>query len=115
VSAAASKPRSVFGHQLRTEIDERGVTVRELARRIHRANGPKWKDAESVRRSIARWMTTNPSTENRRECAIALGLDPSHFGTADDEDEESELFATLTEALDALVRHAVRRERERVA
>ncbi len=112
----ATKPRSLFGHQLRAELSKQDVSVRELGRRMHRAKPSKWKDASSAWRSVRRWIVgTSASTENRREVAAALGLDRDHFGTADGDDEEAELFADLSDALAALVRQQVRKATERAS
>lgn len=106
-----TKPRTRFGHQLRQELDRQGLSLRAFARRLNPSN------PEVARRSLAKWNagTVVPSLESRSAVAVALGLNPSHFGDDEDE-EESELYADLDAALNALVRHAVdraSRERER--
>ena len=112
---AATKPKSIFGHQLRAQLDKQNVSIRELGRRLQAQNPKKWSSAENARRSIAKCITgKGATTENRRACAVALGLDPSHFGSPDEDDEEAELYSSLTDALDALVRYTIKRERERV-
>ena len=83
---------------------------------MHRAKPDKWGSPASARRSVARWIAgASANGDNRSEVAGALGLPSDHFGVAEEDEEEAELFASLTASLLAVVRHENRRERERVA
>lgn len=110
LTATTPKPRTRFGHQLREVLERQNVSTRELARRMHRTRPLKWNSPDSARRSVARWVAGGTANgENRAEVAEALGLAPDHFGAAEDEEEEAELFASLADALVSIVRKEVRR------
>jgi transcriptional regulator with XRE-family HTH domain len=100
--------RTPFGARLRAELDRQGISNRELARRLDPA------DPEGARRSIARWLAprdraVTPSRPNVAAIAAALGVQPEELQPEEDDDEESDLAATLVHTLKALMRHERRR------
>ena len=94
MTTAARKKRSSFGRILRSELDEQGVTTRELARRI----APAPDKVESSRRLLHQYLSgeVSPRAEMRIRIAAALAIDAAVFT------EEAERQADREQLLDAL-------------
>lgn len=95
--------RMRFAIQLRAALDDQGISVRSLAKRINP------QTPETARSNLMRWLRGShmPSRTSRRAVAVALGLEPAHFETAANDDEDEDPVADLMEALRALVRQTV--------
>lgn len=98
---AATKPRSVFGEQLRRELDRQNLSVNKLAKRID-PQAP-----EIARRSLTKWIAGkhSPTRASRARVARALGVDPSMFDDGDDEEDEE-----LVRDLLSIIRRVARQE-----
>lgn len=86
MAATPTKPRSTFGEILKTELDEQGVTIRELARRMTASDD--FTEIESKRRMLQRYLRgdVQPNERVRNEIADALAVPRQRF----DEDRERE-------------------------
>lgn len=85
--------RTSFGQRLRRQLDSKGVSVRELARRI------RPDDPETGRRNIARWLAprdraVTPSRATINLVADALRID-SHELADDEEDDPAVALLNL--------------------
>lgn len=94
MTTAARKKRGSFGRILRTELDEQGVTTRELARRL----APVPEKVESHRRLLHQYLSggVSPRAEMRTRIADALAIDPDVFT------EDAERQAERERLMDAL-------------
>lgn len=94
MTTAARKKHSSFGRILRSELDERNVSIRELARRVAE-NEDK---IESNRRLIHQYLSgsVSPRAEMRSRIAAALAIDPGVFT------EDAERQAERERLIDAL-------------
>ena len=88
------KPRSPFGHLLREALDDTGVSVKELSRRIAKTPG----QAEAKRRLLQKYVTgeVSPGPDARDEISVALGIDGARF--AEDRERE-EKFQQIMNSL----------------
>ena len=89
--SAHAKPRSPFGQRLRLELDDAGLSIRELSKRLNQGQ------PDHARRNLTRWLANGgnvPTRSNRQAVAVALGLDPSTFDEDDDE-EDAELSGLI--------------------
>lgn len=64
-----------FADKLHAALDDQGISVRELARRLNPEN------PEAARSGIHKWLANKhePHRASRRAVAVALGLEPNHF------------------------------------
>lgn len=94
MTAAARKKRGSFGRILRSELEEQGVSIRELARRVAENEG----HVESVRRLLHQYLSgeVSPRIEMRDRIADALMIEPSVFA------EDAERQAERERLMDAL-------------
>lgn len=108
--AAPAKPRSLFGDQLRQQLDTHQTirSVRRLSQVM--ADGQQHK-AESYRRLLGKWIAgdSRPTIGSRYLVAQALEVDVAVFADGDDDEEEAELMDDLT----LVLRRLIRRELER--
>lgn len=82
------------------------MSVRELARRMQPGN------PEGMRRNIARWLSpedtaVSPSRASVNATADALGISPDAL--ADDEEEDSSVYAPLARAVRDIVRDELKK------
>lgn len=86
MATTTQKPRSPFGNLLRDALDETGVSVKELSRRI--AKEPH--QAEAKRRLLQKYVAGDvaPGVEARNEIAAALGVDPQRFAVDKEREEQ---------------------------
>lgn len=93
--ATMTRRRSGFGEILRRELDEQGVSVRELARRLTVEQPEK---LENMRRSLGRYISgeVSPGQSARETIAEALSVDHEIFA------EEAVHTARREKLLDAL-------------
>lgn len=96
--------RSVFGEKLRAELDNQGVSIRGLARKM----SPE--QPEVMRRNLARWIGgyNSPSRIHRVAVADALGVPREKF--TDTDDEEEDLVVSLVAAIRRVVRQELARD-----
>lgn len=96
-----------FSSKLRTELVKQNLGVRTLARRMDPGQ------PERARRSLNRWLNEGikPSPANRVAVALALGVPEDSFADDDDEEEDAELYAALSQ----LTRVIVSRVKEEAA
>jgi len=80
MATVTRKRRSLFGEILRAELDDQGVSIRALARRL----ASDEEHLENTRRSLMRYIQgeVSPGPEMREAIAVALGIEPTIF--ADD-------------------------------
>lgn len=71
-----------FAQRVRGHMEEQGLSVRGLARRMDPSN------VERARRNLHRWLDEGiaPNRASRREIASALGVDSESLSGADDEE-----------------------------
>ena len=79
------KPRSPFGNLLRDALNETGVSIKELSRRIGQDG-----HAEAKRRLLQKYISgeVSPGVDARQEIAVALAIDPERF--AEDKEREEQ-------------------------
>jgi transcriptional regulator with XRE-family HTH domain len=108
--ATPTKPRSVFGHQLRVQLDAH-PTIKSV-RRLARVMNPE--HPEPMRRLLSKWIAGDsaPTEESRARAARALGVDPSVFADEDDE-EDPAMSLTLDEFLRRRIQVVLREETAR--
>ena len=89
--------RTRFGTDLRKHLDQRGMSLRALARALNQSQ------PEVARRNLARWIGgyNEPSRLNRIAVARALGLPDETF--LDEDDEEADPVVDLVNAVRDLV------------
>lgn len=94
MAGTTTKRRSLFGEILRGELEQQGVSTRELARRLAADEG----SAENTRRTLIRYLQGEvvPGQIMREAIAEALSIDPTVF------DEGAERDARRERVLDAL-------------
>lgn len=97
MTTAARRNHSSFGRILRSELDDQGVTTRELARRL----APAPEKVESHRRLLHQYLSGNvsPRPDMRSRIAAALEIDPDVFTEDAERQAERE---RLTDALEPL-------------
>lgn len=105
-TALRQKPRSPFGNLLREALDETGVSIKELSRRV--AKTPR--QTEAKRRLIQKYVigAVSPGLEARDEIADALGIDRARF--ADDkerEEQREQILNALIPLADTLLELAI--------
>lgn len=94
--------QSRFVTRVRGEMARQSLSVRGLARKMDPAN------VDRARRNLHRWLDEGiaPGRASRREVAGALGIEAHEL--VDDDDEESDMSATLLQALRRFVRDEIR-------
>lgn len=105
-TATIQKPRSPFGNLLREALDETGVSVKELSRRI----APEPHQAEAKRRLLQKYVTgeVSPGAGARRDLAAALGIDPERFAVDQEREEQRrQIMNSLIPLADQLLEIAV--------
>ena len=104
--SATLPSRSRFGEKLRRELDQRGMSIRKLARTMN-PNTP-----EQARRNLARWIGgyNQPSRIQLVALCEALGVPLETF--ADDDDEEADPVVALMAAIRRVVRDELARSQE---
>lgn len=92
-------------------MHEQNVSSRELGRRLASAGT---LNAQDARRTVMRYLSGDvlPSADRRGELADALGVGRERLA-GDEDEEDSDLFLVLYQALRDIARHEIRRELER--
>lgn len=109
--AAREIQRTRFGEWLDGELRRQRLSRRKLAKRINP------HDPEGARRNIARWTAdiadaVSPSDASKDALAAALGVKREDM--PDDEDEEdADVYAPLTRAVQDIVRREVERANDK--
>ena len=87
--AAPAKPRSLFGQQLRAQL-ERHPNI-DSVRRLAHAMAPD--RPEHARRMLQKWIAgdAKPTIASRYVVAQALGVDAAVFAEDDEDEDESEM------------------------
>ena len=93
-------PPSQFAALLRQKMEEQGVSVHALARRMSGVPEDSWdgmKAKEAYRRKINWWLHRGvvPNTHSRREIETALGLEPSELLIPQDTDDQLKLYRDM--------------------
>lgn len=98
MTTATRRRRGSFGRILRSELEEKNVTVRELSRRIAAVEGSK---PDNVRRLLHQYLAgeVSPRPAMRLRIANALAIDPGIF--AEDTERQAE-HERLMDALEPL-------------
>lgn len=100
MTTLANRPRirSAFGDLLRRELEDRGVSLKELSRRLVGTDATP-EQVNGRRRLLQKYLAgdVSPSAHARKEIAAALGLSPEGFA------EDAERAAELQQIADALV------------
>ena len=101
MASATQIRRLRFAVELRAAIDDKGVSVRALSRKLNP------RSPETARSNLMRWLRGAhvPSRTSRRAVAVALGLPADYFGADDDEEEDP--VADLVKAIRRIVRDEV--------
>lgn len=99
---ATVKIRSGFGQLLREALDEQGVSLRELARRLAERDGV---ETESKRRLLHRYIDgdVGPSERARHEIASVLDLPKDTFDTDAEELAEMQALVSALQPLAAVL------------
>lgn len=112
MATVTRKRRSLFGEILRAELDDQGISIRELARRLT----PEGGSLENTRRSLMRYVQGEvvPGVEMREAIASALSIDPAVFADDAERTARRERLLTALEPLaDVLLDLAIEiRDRE---
>jgi transcriptional regulator with XRE-family HTH domain len=105
--SATLPSRSRFGEKLRRELDQRGMSIRKLARTMNPIH------PEQSRRNLARWIGgyNQPSRIQLVALCEALGVPLETF---DDDDEEADPVVALMAAIRRVVRDEMARAEEMV-
>ena len=90
---ATVEKQTRFISRVRAEMQNQGLSVRGLARRMDPQN------IDRARRNLHRWLDEGirPGRTSRREVAVALGIEQAAL--EGDDDEESDPVAALMTAL----------------
>lgn len=118
MAATVRRPRSLFGEILRRELQDQGVSNRELARRLTVDEPEK---LENVRRSLIRYIRGEviPGEDARESIAQALSIDPSVFTDDAPRDRSREILEeaalNLVDALMLAVKLEQEHERAEIA
>lgn len=107
------KPRSPFGNLFREALDETGVSIRGLSRKLT-GLAPGAEDvnghAEAKRRLLQKYVTgeVSPGDAARAELADALGIDPVRFAVdREREEQRKQIMNALIPLADQLLEIAV--------
>lgn len=115
--ATATKPSSPFGQLLRDILDEKGITIRELSRRMVDDPGD-FTEVESKRRMLQRYLRGDVTPNARVRQEIADGLAEPRERLAEDREQEQqrrrviEAITPLADALLDIARDTAKRGRE---
>ena len=106
----------VYAVNLRAELGQQNVAVRELARRLE-APAPPRERIETRRRWLNKVLKAEflPSPPNREAIAECLGVAYSALEPGDDDEESQAVAASLAEVLTLMVDRAVAKAATRSA